>query len=60
MVDIRVLVAEDDRDLAEFARTVLSRRPGVHVQVATDGREALAAVERGGVDVLFPTSRCPG
>ena len=60
MVDIRVLVAEDDRDLAEFARTVLSRRPGVEVTVAVDGREALAAVERDGVDLLFTDIEMPG
>lgn len=60
MVDIRVLVAEDDRDLAEFARTVLSRRPGVEVVVATDGRSALAAVDRGDVDVLFTDIEMPG
>lgn len=60
MGDLRVLVAEDDRDLAEFARTVLSRRPGVTVVVATDGREALAVVDRGGVDVLFTDIEMPG
>jgi LmbE family N-acetylglucosaminyl deacetylase len=57
---LRVLVVEDDPDLAEYARVVLSRQSGVIVEVIGDGRDALAGVRRLGADILITDIELPG
>jgi two-component system sensor histidine kinase/response regulator len=47
-----ILVAEDNEFSARFLERLLTR-PGHRVQVATNGREALALAEEGGVDLLL-------
>src|SRR2546425_5141182 len=49
---LRVLLVEDDRDLADVTRMGLEME-GLDVSVAYDGREALAVVERVHPDVVI-------
>lgn len=55
---IRVLVAEDNQVNQRLAVALLKRR-GYIVDVAADGREALDAVERGGVDLVLMDCQMP-
>ena len=57
---VRVMVVEDDADLAEFARVVLSRQKAVTVEVIADGRTALDTVRRLGTDILITDIELPG
>jgi PAS domain S-box-containing protein len=56
---LHVLVAEDNRVNQEVAAAMLSRR-GHTVDVVADGREAVDAVRRGGVDVILMDIEMPG
>jgi CheY-like chemotaxis protein len=58
MAAARVLVVEDDPDLAALEAEVLAER-GHRVEVASNGREALAAVERAPPDVILLDMRMP-
>ena len=49
---LHILVAEDNEFSARFLERLLTR-PGHRVQVATNGREALALAEEKGVDLLL-------
>jgi two-component system sensor histidine kinase/response regulator len=49
---LRILVAEDNEFSARFLERLLTR-PGHRVQLATNGREALALAEEGHVDLLL-------
>ena len=57
---LRVLVVEDDADLAEYARVVLSRRQGVTIEVVSDGQLALATLRGAGADILISDIELPG
>jgi len=54
----RILVAEDNQVNQRLAVALLKRR-GYIVEVAADGREALDAVERGGVDLILMDCQMP-
>jgi two-component system, NtrC family, response regulator PilR len=54
----RVLVADDERSMRELLSIVL-RREGYDVLIAADGTTAIAAVERGGVDLVICDVRMP-
>jgi PAS domain S-box-containing protein len=49
---LQILVAEDNDFNAQLLEQLLARR-GHRVQIATDGREALALVEKGNLDLLL-------
>ena len=57
---LRVLVVEDDPDLAEYAKVVLSRQPGVEVEVVSDGQVALENLRGPGADILISDIELPG
>lgn len=57
---MRVLVVEDDPDLAEYAGTVLRRHPDVTVEVALSGAMALERFHTRGADVLITDIELPG
>jgi DNA-binding response OmpR family regulator len=48
---MRILVVEDDRDIAELVRYNLQAE-GLEVVLAPDGRPALCELEKGGFDLL--------
>jgi PAS domain S-box-containing protein len=54
----RVLLAEDDRVNQHLARRLLERQ-GYEVEVAVNGREALAAMEKGRFDVVLMDIQMP-
>jgi CheY-like chemotaxis protein len=54
----RVLVVEDDPDLAALEADLLQEH-GHHVEVANNGREALAAVERAAPDLILLDMKMP-
>ena len=54
----RVLVVEDDPDLAALEADVLAER-GHEVEVASNGKEALAAVERRAPDLILLDMKMP-
>ena len=54
----RVLVVEDDPDLAEL-EAALFEEHGHRVEVASNGREALAAVERAAPDIILLDMKMP-
>jgi DNA-binding response OmpR family regulator len=54
----RVLVVEDDPDLAALEADVLLER-GHAVEIASNGREALAAVERAAPDLILLDMKMP-
>jgi two-component system, NtrC family, response regulator PilR len=54
----RVLVVDDERSMRELLSIVL-RRDGYDVMVASDGRAAMAVLERERVDVLITDIRMP-
>ena len=56
----RALVLEDDPDSAEFVRIALARYGGMHVDLAADAEEALAALRRSTYDVLVSDIQLPG
>nr|WP_255635922.1 response regulator [Azospirillum sp. 412522] len=55
----RILLAEDNRTNQLFATTLL-RRLGYTVEVAEDGEQAVAAVGRGGIDLVLMDVQMPG
>ena len=55
---LRVLVVEDDPDLAALEADLLEER-GHRVEVAFNGREALAAVERASPDLILLDMKMP-
>lgn len=57
---MRVLVVEDDPDLAEYAGTVLRRHADVTVEVAFSGAMALERFHARGADVLITDIELPG
>lgn len=57
---LRVLVVEDDADLAEFARVVLSRRGDLDLTLIADGHQALEHVRRHDLDLLVTDIQLPG
>jgi len=57
---LRVLVVEDDADLAEYARLVLSRRGDLDITVVADGHQALDHVRRHDLDLLVTDIQLPG
>jgi DNA-binding response OmpR family regulator len=57
-VAARVLVVEDDPDLAALEADVLAAR-GYRVEVACNGREALAAIEREAPDLILLDMKMP-
>ncbi|PZQ89091.1 MAG: hypothetical protein DI534_09985 [Leifsonia xyli] len=56
----RVLVVDDDPDVAMFVKTVLERRGGCVVQTASDGPSALTAVGAFRPDVVVTDIQMPG
>lgn len=56
----RVLVVDDDPDVALLVRTVLQRRAGCEVVTAEDGRAALARLETFDADVIVTDIEMPG
>lgn len=56
----RVLVVDDDPDVALFVKTVLERRGGCVVTVAADGPSALAALPTFSPDVVVTDIQMPG
>jgi CheY-like chemotaxis protein len=54
----KVLVVEDDPDLAALEADVLSES-GHSVEIACNGREALAAVERNAPDIILLDLKMP-
>ncbi|MFO1068105.1 MAG: PAS domain S-box protein [Geminicoccaceae bacterium] len=54
----RILVADDETEIADLVREVLSRE-GYEVTVVRSGREALAALGRGSFDVVISDLRMP-
>ena len=57
---MRVLVVEDDPDLAEYACAVLRRDGNVTVEVAYNGRMALESFHGRGADILITDIELPG
>ncbi len=57
---MRVLLVEDDLDLAEYASLVLGRHEGVTVQVAYDGESAMDLFTSMGADILISDIELPG
>ena len=55
---LKVLVVEDDPDLAALEAELLEEH-GHHVEVAYNGREALAAVERVAPDLILLDMKMP-
>lgn len=55
----RVLVVDDDQDIREIVGELLRLR-GYEVEVACDGREALARIEARAPDVVLLDHRMPG
>lgn len=55
---VKILVAEDDRDLSRFVSVCL-RRAGYEVTVAENGVEALSALENGKFDLLLTDIMMP-
>lgn len=55
---LKVLVVEDDPDLAALEAELLEEH-GHRVEVAANGREALAAVERAAPDLILLDMRMP-
>ena len=58
MPSLNVLVVEDDPDLAALEAELLEEH-GHHVEVANNGREALAAVERAAPDLILLDMKMP-
>jgi two-component system response regulator PilR (NtrC family) len=54
----RILVVDDERSMRELLAIVL-RREGYEVVLAENGREAVDALERGGVDILISDIKMP-
>lgn len=57
---MRVLVVEDDPDLAEYASAVLRRHSDVTIEVAPSGHAALECFRARGADVLITDIELPG
>ncbi len=57
---MRVLLVEDDADLALYASVVLRRNQTVTVDVASDGRAALDCYRSAGADILITDIELPG
>ena len=57
---MRVLLVEDDADLAEYAGLVLRRQDGITVEVASSGRAALESFQTLGADILITDIELPG
>jgi CheY-like chemotaxis protein len=55
---LKILVVEDDPDLAALEAELLEEH-GHRVEVASNGREALAAVERAAPDLILLDMRMP-
>ncbi len=55
----RVLIADDDRGVRFTVREILEDA-GLEAAEAADGAEALARLERGGVDLVLADQRMPG
>jgi DNA-binding NtrC family response regulator len=56
---MQVLVVDDDADVAEFCRQVLSKA-GHEALIVRSGEEALAALDEHGVDIVLSDVRMPG
>jgi two-component system response regulator RegX3 len=57
----RIIIAEDDEDLASLlTRLILRRYPTAVLQSFGNGLEALAAYDHAGADLLFVDHRMPG
>ncbi len=56
----RVLVVDDDADVALYVKTVLERRAGCRVQTAADGLSGVAAVAEFRPDVVVTDIEMPG
>lgn len=56
----RVLVVDDDADVALFVKTILERRAGCVVQTASDGIAGVAAVAAFNPDVVVTDIEMPG
>lgn len=57
---MRVLVVEDDADLAEYAGVVLRRYEGITVEIAASGRAALESFRAHGADIVITDIELPG
>ncbi|MET0863644.1 MAG: response regulator [Nakamurella sp.] len=57
---MRVLLVEDDADLAEYASVVLRRHDGITVDVTADGRTALERFRAVGADIVITDIELPG
>jgi len=54
-----ILIADDEKNIRETVATTF-RLEGFHVETAENGTRAIAAVERGGVDVALLDLQMPG
>jgi len=57
---MRILLVEDDVDLAEYASVVLRRHEGLTVEVASDGMLALDRFRSVGADIVITDIELPG
>lgn len=57
---MRVLVVEDDPDLAEYASAVLRRQADVTIEVTSSGQMALESFRTRGADILITDIELPG
>lgn len=56
-----ILVVDDEPDIVESLKDVLEAHlPGVHVKGAATGKEGLAELRKGGIDLIVADYRMPG
>ena len=56
----RILIVEDDPDVAEYLSLVLSRRAGMITETAPDAHQALERIAAGTYDVMLTDIQLPG